>query len=105
MFFFFVVVCLFVFKLHLIILYEYNCHSFQIHQKEASYAITDGCEPQYDFWKLNSGPLEEKSVFLIAGSPLQTIQYFIIYQSRVRQKADCSMSYNTAPTPQTQRTS
>ncbi|CAO2635553.1 hypothetical protein LEMLEM_LOCUS23157, partial [Lemmus lemmus] len=26
--------------------------------------ITDGCEPPYGCWKLNSGPLEEQPVLL-----------------------------------------
>jgi hypothetical protein len=31
------------------------------YQKRASDPITDGCEPPYGFWELNSGPLEEQS--------------------------------------------
>ena len=33
-------------------------------QKSASDPITDGCEPLYGCWELNSGPLEEQSVLL-----------------------------------------
>ena len=35
-------------------------------QKRAPDPITDGCEPPYSCWELNSGPLEEQSVFLTA---------------------------------------
>jgi len=40
--------------------------SLQTHQKRASDPITDGCEPPcglLTMWELNSGPLEEQSVF------------------------------------------
>ena len=40
--------------------------STQTHQKRASDPITDGCEPPCGYWELNSGPLEEQSVLLIA---------------------------------------
>ena len=36
--------------------------------------ITDGCEPPYESWELNSGPLEEQSVLLTSkqvSSPLK----------------------------------
>jgi hypothetical protein len=33
--------------------------------------ITDGCEPPYGCWELNSGPLEEQSVLLTAEPSLQ----------------------------------
>jgi hypothetical protein len=36
------------------------------HQKRSSDPITDGCEPACGCWELNSGPLEEQSVFLMA---------------------------------------
>jgi len=35
-------------------------------QKRASDPITDGCEPPCGCWELNSGPLEERPVFLTA---------------------------------------
>ena len=37
-----------------------------MHQKRASDLITDGYEPPCGCWDLNSGPLEEQSVFLPA---------------------------------------
>jgi hypothetical protein len=39
--------------------------------EEASDPITDGCEPPCGCWELNSGPLEEQSVFLITEQSLQ----------------------------------
>jgi hypothetical protein len=47
------------------------CHCLQTHQKRALDPITDGCEPLYGCWKLNSGPLEEQSVLLAAEPSLQ----------------------------------
>jgi hypothetical protein len=35
-----------------------------VHYKRASDPITDGCEPLYGCWELNSGPLEEQTVLL-----------------------------------------
>jgi hypothetical protein len=32
---------------------------------------SDGCEPTWDCWELNSGPLEEQSVLLAADRSLQ----------------------------------
>jgi hypothetical protein len=43
----------------------------QTHQKRASEPITDGCEPPYGCWELNSGPLEEQSVILTAEPSFQ----------------------------------
>jgi hypothetical protein len=43
-----------------------HCTCLQAHQKRASDLITDGCEPPYGCWELNSGPLEEQSVLLTA---------------------------------------
>lgn len=34
--------------------------------------ITDGCEAPYGCWDLNEGPLEDKSLLLIAEPPLQS---------------------------------
>jgi hypothetical protein len=42
-----------------------------MHRKRASDPITDGCEPPYGCWELNSGPLEEQSVLLTAKPSLQ----------------------------------
>ena len=40
-------------------------------QKRASDPSTDGCEPPCVCWELNSGPLEEKPVFLTIEPSLQ----------------------------------
>jgi hypothetical protein len=40
-------------------------------QKMASAPITDGCEPPYSCWELNSGPLEEQPVLLTSEPALQ----------------------------------
>jgi len=41
--------------------------------------ITDGCEPPYGCWELNSGPLEEQSVLLTAEPSLQPYYFYYIY--------------------------
>jgi hypothetical protein len=46
-------------------------HCLQTHQKRASDAISDNCEPPCGCWKLNSGPLEEQSVLLTTRKPSQ----------------------------------
>jgi hypothetical protein len=41
--------------------------------------ITDGCEPPYGCWELNSGPLEEQSALTLnlwATSPVPQIKFF-----------------------------
>ena len=43
-----------------------HCCCLQTYQKGASDPITDGCKPPCGCWELNSGPLEEWSVLLIA---------------------------------------
>jgi hypothetical protein len=53
-------VCLFV----CYFIYEYTGAVFKTHQKRASDPITDGWEPLYGCWELNSGPLEEQSLLL-----------------------------------------
>jgi hypothetical protein len=55
----------------LLYVYEYTVANLQTHQKRASDPITDGCEPPCGCWELNSGPLEEHSVLLTTGPPLQ----------------------------------
>jgi hypothetical protein len=45
--------------------------SLQTYQKKVSDPITDGCEPPCGCWELNSGPLEEQSVFLTTEPSLQ----------------------------------
>ena len=42
-----------------------------MHQKRTSDLITDGCEPPYGCWDLNSGPSKEQSVLLTAEPSLQ----------------------------------
>jgi hypothetical protein len=56
---------IFVFCFYLFYACEYTVTVFR-HQKRASDPITDGCEPPCGCWELNSGPLEEQSVFLTA---------------------------------------
>ncbi|XP_040599705.1 F-box/WD repeat-containing protein 4 isoform X6 [Mesocricetus auratus] len=41
------------------------------HQKRTPDLITDGCEPPYGCWELNSGPLEEQPVLLTSEPSLQ----------------------------------
>ena len=43
-------------------------------QKKAADLITDGCEPPCGCWELNSGPLEEVSMFLTAEPSLQPLK-------------------------------
>jgi len=46
--------------------------------EEGSDPITDGCEPPYGCWELNSGPLEGQSVLLTAEPSLQPSVSFYI---------------------------
>jgi hypothetical protein len=67
----------FVFKDLFIIIHKYNvCSCFQTHQKRASDLIIDGCEPSCGCWDLNSGPLEEQSVLLLAEPSHQPVVWF-----------------------------
>jgi hypothetical protein len=56
--------------------------------KRASDPITDGSEPPCGCWDLNSGPLEEHSVFLTPEPSLQLIIYFkgMVWVSLLRLK-------------------
>jgi hypothetical protein len=50
--------------------------------KRESGPITDGCEPPYGCWDLNSGPSEEQSVLLTAEpslQPLSVLGSYILY--------------------------
>jgi hypothetical protein len=47
--------------------------------EEGSDLITDGCEPSCSCWDLNSGPLEEKPVFLTAEPSLQP--WFLFFET------------------------
>jgi hypothetical protein len=60
-------------SVHPLFIYFFRClftviHKYTVavfrHQKRASDLITGGCEPPCGCWDLNSGPLEEQSVFL-----------------------------------------
>ena len=55
-----------------------HCGCLQTHQKRASDSILDGCEPPCSCRELNSGCLEEQSVFLTAEPALQPLQLFIL---------------------------
>jgi hypothetical protein len=44
--------------IYLFYVYEYTIALFRHHKKRALDTITDGCEPPYGCWELNSGPLE-----------------------------------------------
>ena len=46
-------------------------------QKRVPDLITDGCEPPYDCWELNSEPLEEQPVLLTAEPSLQPPTYLL----------------------------
>jgi hypothetical protein len=61
---------LFFLKIYLFIICKYTVAVFK-HQKRASDLITDGCEPLYGCWDLNSGHLEEQSVLLTPEPSLQ----------------------------------
>jgi hypothetical protein len=52
-----------------------HCNYLQTHQKRASDLITDGCEPPYVCWGLNSGPLDKLSVLLTTEPSLQPKKY------------------------------
>ena len=46
--------------------------------ERASDLVTDGCEPPYACWELNSGPLEKHRVFLTTEPSLQLLySYFL----------------------------
>ena len=51
------------FKVYLLCVYADTVAVFRTHQKRASDPITDGCEPPCGRWELNSGPLEEQSLW------------------------------------------
>ena len=71
--------CLFVFvffKDLFYLFYVSSCCCLQTHQKRGLDPVTDGCKPPCGCWELNSGPLEEQSVFLTAEPSLQP--YFCV---------------------------
>jgi hypothetical protein len=66
--------CFYFLKIYLFILCIWvQCSCLQTHQKRTSDLITDGCEPPCSCWELNSGSLEEPSVFLITEPSLQPL--------------------------------
>jgi len=60
-------------------------------QKRASDPTTDGCEPPCGCWELNSGPLEEQPVSLVAKPSLYTPTFNTIFLSRCNNPAACSL--------------
>jgi hypothetical protein len=50
--------------------YEYTVAVFR-HTPEEGIPITDGCEPPWSCWELNSGTLEEQTAFLTTEPSLQ----------------------------------
>ena len=62
------------------------------HTRRASDLITDGCEPPCGCWDLNSGPLEEQSVFLTTEPSLQPL--FLLFKIMVKY-LDCGITCNT----------
>ena len=50
--------------------------------------ITDGCEPPHGCWKLNSGPLEEQSMYLAAEPSLHFVSCHV-YQKPCHSKPMC----------------
>ncbi|EGV91681.1 hypothetical protein I79_016791 [Cricetulus griseus] len=58
------------------------------HQKRAPDLITDSCEPPFDCWELNSGPLEEQSVLLTSEPSLQPLHVqFLTVPVRLQSKS------------------
>jgi hypothetical protein len=71
--------CVCVFFKDLFIYYIWvHCSCFQTHWKRASDLTTDGCEPPCGCWDLNSGPLEEQSVFSNSEPSLQLFCVFLL---------------------------
>jgi hypothetical protein len=56
-------------------------------RKGKSDPITDGWEPPYGFWELNSGPLEEQLMLLTTELPFQHRSGFLIYA-----EVDCEIN-------------
>ena len=63
----------------IVIIITVHCSCLHTHQKRASDHITDGSEPPYGCWELNSGPLEAQSVLISA--PASYLQIFIFLNS------------------------
>ena len=57
-------------NIYLFVYYVYSILSAG--QKRTPGFITDGCEPPYGCWELNSGPLEEQAMLLTTEPSLQS---------------------------------
>ena len=60
---------------------EVHCSCLQTPQKRPSDLITDGCEPSYGCWDLNSQPSKEQSALLTAEPSLQP-SFLLFMQSK-----------------------
>jgi hypothetical protein len=84
----------YIFLFIILCIWVHHC-SLQTHQKRAPDPITDGCEPPCGCWELNSGPLEEQSVLLIAEPSLQP--RYIFLKSHIDLLAACMYPSNGFP--------
>jgi hypothetical protein len=76
---------IFYFLRFLFILYIWvHCRCLQTHRKRASDLITVGWEPPCGCWEMNSGPLEEQSVFLTSDPSLQSLKETNFYVSWIK---------------------
>jgi hypothetical protein len=70
-----------------------HCSCLPTHQKRALDPITEGCEPPWGCWELNSGPVEEQSVLLTAEPSLQPgLQFLKLVKVTQRNKTFKSKS-------------
>ena len=67
-------------------LYMSTLPCLQTPQKRASDPITEGCEPPCGCWELNSGPMEDQSVFLTTEPSLQPQLFFLIALIKIIKK-------------------
>jgi hypothetical protein len=91
--------CLF-FKIYLFIICKYTVAVFRHTGRGHQIPITDGCEPPCGCWDLNSGPLEEQSVFLTAESSLQPLVcYFCVcfLETRFHPVVEASLEFTMEP--------
>ena len=63
-------------------------------QKRASGHVIDGCEPPFECWELNSGPLEEQLVLLTAEPSLQPSSFPYISEIEREQSANKGLCFN-----------
>ena len=82
-----VCVCLFFLKTYLSIylsyVYEYTITLLRHTRRGHQVPFTDGCEPPHGCWDLNSGSLEEQSVFLTSEPSVQPLKANILLLSTV----------------------